>query len=215
MADSATSASDADLELLDALRKGDEAAFMTLVDRYQSSMKRIALLFVSDPALADEVIQDAWIGVLRGLSTFQGRSSLKTWIFSILTNRAKTIARREGRYVPLASSDSDYEPAVSPDRFDPPGTEWAGHWTTFPASWDTIPEARLLSDETQALIRRVIDALPPGQMRVIVLRDVEGWSSEEICNALEITETNQRVLLHRARSKVRQALEDYFAEGRG
>src|SRR5574341_111473 len=124
MSDSASSATDQ--ELLDALRRGDEDAYMTLVDLYQPSMKRIALLFVSDRALADEVIQDAWIGVLRGLATFQGRSSLKTWIFSILTNRAKTVARREGRYVPLAPNDSDSEPAVSADRFDPPGAEWAG-----------------------------------------------------------------------------------------
>ncbi len=201
-----------DLALLDALRGGDEAAFMALVEQLQPSMHRVALLFVSDPALADEVIQDTWIGVLRGLAAFEGRSSLKTWIFSILANRARTLARREGRYVSLASSPDDDEPAVSPDRFDPPGAKWAGHWATDPVSWDSVPEARLLSAETQSLIRRVIDSLPPGQMRVIVLRDIEGWSSAEVCNALEIAETNQRVLLHRARSKVRQALEVYFAE---
>lgn len=211
MADPASSLAD-DHQLIESLRRGDEAAFLALVERYQSSMKRVALLFVNDPAHADEVVQETWIAVLRGLGGFEGRSSLKTWIFSILANRAKTTAQREGRYLPLTVSTDDEEPAVSPDRFDPPGTQWAGHWTSFPISWDSIPEERLLSGETRDIIRRVIDRLPSGQREVIVLRDIEGWSSEEVCNALELSETNQRVLLHRARSKVRRALEEYLAQ---
>jgi RNA polymerase sigma-70 factor, ECF subfamily len=198
-----------DIDLLQALRGGDESAFTLLVDRYLASMKRVAMLFVAEPAVADEVIQETWIGVLRGLDRFEGRSSLKTWIFSILTNRAKTYAQREGRYVAIDFSNDEAEPAIPPERFRPEG-QWKDHWTTFPRSWDNIPEVRLLSSETQAVIWQTIDRLPQGQRDVIVLRDIDGWSSEEVCNTLELSETNQRVLLHRARSKVRQALEQYF-----
>lgn len=198
-----------DVDFISALRAGDESAFALLVDRYLGSMKRVALLFVADPAVADEVIQETWIGVLRGLDRFEGRSSLKTWIFTILTNRAKTYGQREGRYVPIDLSTDEAEPAVPPGRFRP--TEpWIDHWTTFPTSWDDIPEARLLSNETRRVIRDAIASLPPGQQEVIVLRDLEGWDSTAVCNALDLSETNQRVLLHRARSKVRAALERYF-----
>jgi RNA polymerase sigma-70 factor, ECF subfamily len=199
----------ADHDLIEALRAGEESAFTEMVEYYLPSMQRVALLFVSSDAVADEVIQETWIGVLRGLDRFEARSSLKTWIFSILANRAKTHAQREGKYITFDVESVD-EPAVDPERFRPPGAPYEGHWWTLPTGWDDLPEQRLLSGETQAVIQRAIKGLPRGQREVIILRDVEGWSSEEVCNVLEISETNQRVLLHRARSKVRQALEHYL-----
>ena len=198
-----------DHDLIAALRAGEENAFVEVVDCYLPSMQRVALMFVSSPAVADEVIQETWIGVLRGLEKFEARSSLKTWIFTILTNRAKTHAQREGKYITFDAEAVD-EPAVDPERFRPAGAPYEGHWWTLPTGWDDLPEQRLLSGETQFVIQLAIDSLPHGQREVIILRDVEGWSSEAVCNDLDITETNQRVLLHRARSKVRQALENYL-----
>jgi len=154
--------------------------------------------------------------VLQGLNRFEGRSSLKTWIFRILTNCAKTRARREGRSVPFSSlsefSIDHPEPAVDPARFRGPDQEWPGHWISFPHNWNEIPEERILSQETRACIQVAINALPPGQREVITLRDIEGWSSDETCDLLGVSEANQRVLLHRARSRVRRALEKYFEE---
>lgn len=204
--------------LITALRTGDEAAFVTLIDKYHPSLVRLAMIFVDDPAVAEEVVQETWVAVLTGLDRFEGRSSLKTWIYSILTNRAKTRGQREGRTIPFSAmgtlDDDAPEPSVAPDRFEPVGREWGNHWkdTTEPGDWDSIPEARLLSMETRTVIQKAIDSLPPNQREVITLRDVLGWSSEEVCNVLELSETNQRVLLHRARSKVRQALEKYLEE---
>jgi RNA polymerase sigma-70 factor (ECF subfamily) len=202
----------AELGLLEALRAGDERAFAELVDRYGGSMLRLAMMFVRSRAVAEEVVQDAWVGVLRGIDAFEGRSSLKTWIFRILANTAKTRAVREGRTVPMSSLATDDDgPAVDPDRFLPPDhPRWPGHWASIPSGWDLIPESRLVGKETLRLIARAIDALPPAQREVIALRDVEGWSAEQACEALGLSEVNQRVLLHRARSKVRQALEDYL-----
>jgi len=210
-------ASAADLRLVEALRRGDEAAFTSLIKAHHAAMLRLAQIFVSDRATAEDVVQEAWIGVLRGLDRFEGRSSLKTWIFRILTNCAKTRGQREERSLPFSAvwnpdAEPD-EPAVEPDRFRPADDpKWAGHWNSFPHSWADIPEERLLAQETLATIRRAIEALPPSQREVITLRDVESWSAEEICNVLRISETNQRVLLHRARSKVRRALEQYLSE---
>lgn len=206
-----------ELTLLDALRRGDESAFSLLVDRYQTALLRLALAFVSNRAIAEEVVQDTWLGVLGGLGRFEGRSSLRTWIFRILANKAKTRAQREGRTVPFSSlSDLDLEldgPSVEPDRFLPPDhAQWPGHWATPPQSWEGIPEERLLAQETRARIQDAIDALPPLQREVITLRDVEGCTAEEASHILSVTETNQRVLLHRARSRVRGALERYFEE---
>jgi RNA polymerase sigma-70 factor, ECF subfamily len=154
--------------------------------------------------------------VLRGLDAFEGRSSLRTWIFRILVNTAKTRGQRESRSVPFSSvwsPDAEAESAVSTDRFLPENHEqWPRHWASEPASWETVPEARLLSKETLTKVADVIEMLPPNQREVIRLRDVLGWTSQEVCNALDLSETNQRVLLHRARAKVRRALEGYLAE---
>jgi len=211
-----TTASTDDLRMVEALRSGNEAAFVSLVDRYHATMLRLAIMFVMSQAVAEEVVQEAWIGVLQGLNRFEGRSSLKTWIFRILTNCAKTRARREGRSVPFSSlsefSADHPEPAVDPARFRGPDQEWPGHWISFPRNWDEIPEERILSQETRAYIQVAIDALPPGQREVITLRDIEGWSSDETCDLLGVSEANQRVLLHRARSRVRRVLEKYFEE---
>jgi RNA polymerase sigma-70 factor, ECF subfamily len=201
-------------QLLHALRAGDEGAFAALVREYHPSLVRIARTYVSTTVAAEEVAQETWLGVLNGLDRFEGRSSLRTWIFRILTNIAKTRAVRDRRSLPFSSlgeEADEEEPAVDPDRFMPPGERWAGHWKSYPERWGDLPEERLLSDETLGRVQEAIDLLPPAQRQVITLRDVEGWGSEEVCSALELSETNQRVLLHRARSKVRQALEAYLA----
>jgi len=205
-------ASQADLALLERLRAGDEAAFMDLVDTLGPSMRRVARMFVSTDAVADEVVQDAWLGVLQGLAKFEGRSSLRTWIFRILINIAKTRGQRESRSVPfatLAGDDLD-QPAWEPAAFIGPGEPGAGHWSTLPFDWRGLPEERLEARETLAVIARTLEGLPPMQAEVLRLRDVAGWSSEEIRNALDLTETNQRVLLHRARAKVRAAIEEHL-----
>ena len=198
--------------LVDALRAGDEAAFAALVREYGPMMLRVARMFVSSRAVAEEVVQEAWVGVLNGIGRFEGRSSLKTWIFRILTNTAKTRAVREGRSVPFSSlgGDDGDGSAVDTDRFLADDARFPGHWSAPPESWAGSPEGRLLSGETLAVIEREIEDLPPAQAVVITMRDVEGFSAEEVCNALDITETNQRVLLHRARSRVRRALEEYM-----
>jgi RNA polymerase sigma-70 factor (ECF subfamily) len=199
-------------ELLAALRRGDEQAFTELVERYHSSLVRLAQTFVRDRAVAEEVAQDTWIGVIRGLGKFRGESALKTWIFRILTNRAKDRALRERRTLPVADVELfSSEPSVDPSRFlgdDHP--VWPGHWSSAPSSWAELPEERLLANETMTCVQAAIDALPPVQRQVITLRDVEGWRSEEVRALLGVSEGNQRVLLHRARSKVRAALEAYF-----
>lgn len=208
-------ASDDDLLLVAALRAGDEAAFMTLVERYNAPLLRLAMMYVPSRAVAEDVVQETWLGVLQGLARFEGRSSLKTWIFRILTNRAKTRGQREGRTVPfsdLASADaSASETSVDADQFWPADhPSWANIWVSYPRNWNELPEDRLLSREVMERVRAAIAALPPTQREVITLRDIDGWSSEEVCNILEITETNQRVLLHRARAKVRKEIDQYL-----
>lgn len=200
--------------LVQALRGGDEDAFRTLIRTYGPSMLRIAQTFVSTRSVAEEVVQETWLGVLQGLDRFEGRSSLKTWIFRILTNTAKTRGQRESRTVPftsLAPHDAGDEPAVEPERFlDASHPQWPGHWASFPARWDSLPESRLLGAEARAVIDRAIEGLPAAQRQVLVLRDVHGLDSDEVCTVLSLSEVNQRVLLHRARSKVRAALERYL-----
>ncbi len=186
-----------------------------LVDRHGAALLRLARTFVRDRAVAEEVVQETWLAVLNGIDRFEGRSSLKTWIFQILSNRARTRAVRERRSAPfsaLAGADDD-EAAVDADRFRGDGHRWAGHWAAAPSDWSHLPEERLLSQETLALVHEAIEVLPQRQADVIVLRDVEGWEPDEVSAALGITDGNQRVLLHRARSKVRAALERYVAEG--
>jgi RNA polymerase sigma-70 factor (ECF subfamily) len=199
-----------DAELVRALRDGDERTFAELVRMYNASLLRVAQFYVPSRSVAEEVVADTWLAVLNGIDRFEGRSSLKTWIFRILVNTAKTRAQREGRSIPfsaLAGEDGEpFEPSVERERFTR-----AGFWTSPPHEW---PEERLLSAEVRAVVEGAITALPDSQRAVITLRDVEGWSSDEVRNVLELSETNQRVLLHRARAKVRRALERYLEEAR-
>jgi RNA polymerase sigma-70 factor, ECF subfamily len=200
-----------DLALVELLRVGDEMAFMMLIDELGPSMRRVARMFVSSDALADEVVQEAWLGVLKGLDGFEGRSSLRTWIFRILVNTAKTRGKRESRSVPFSSIAGDDldAPTFDAASFVAAG-ESEGSWSSLPFDWRGMPEERAEASETIHVIGGAIAMLPPMQAEVIRLRDVLGWSSEEVRNALDISETNQRVLLHRARAKVRQALEQHF-----
>ena len=195
--------------LLMALRHGDEAVFMAVVEAWGPAMLRLARAHVSSQAVAEEVVQEAWVGILRAVDRFEGRSSLKTWAFRIVANIAKTRGVKESRSVPFSSATADSAdgPVVDPDRFQPPGDRYPGHWQTPPEPW---PEHRLEAAETRNAALAAIAGLPPRQREIITLRDIAGFSAEEACNALDVTETNQRVLLHRARSTVRNALESHF-----
>jgi RNA polymerase sigma-70 factor (ECF subfamily) len=199
-----------DARLVDGLRAGDEAAFAALMREYGAGMLRVAQMFVSSRTDAEEVVQDAWVGVLRGIGRFEGRSSLKTWLYRIVANTAKTRGVREGRSIPFSAlaSEGEGESAVDPDRFLGSGERFPGHWGAPPQAW--APEAELLATEALAVIERAIEKLPPAQRTVITMRDVQGFTADEVRNALDLSETNQRVLLHRARSKVRVALEEYL-----
>jgi RNA polymerase sigma-70 factor (ECF subfamily) len=199
-----------DAKLVEGLRAGDEEAFVALMREYGAGMLRVAQMFVSSRAVAEEVVQEAWLGVLKGIGRFEGRSSLKTWLFRIVANTAKTRGMRESRSIPFSAlgEDGGDDATVDPDRFLGSGERFPGHWAVPPQSW--APEGRLLAGETLAVVESAIDQLPSAQRAVITLRDVQGFTSEEVCNALDLTETNQRVLLHRARAKVRSALEEYM-----
>jgi RNA polymerase sigma-70 factor (ECF subfamily) len=200
--------------LIAALRDGDEAAFTGLVDRYHTQMVRLASMYVPSRDVAEEVVQQTWLGVLKGLERFEGRSSLRTWLFRILVYTAKSLGYRERRTIPFSSlGDPSEGSSVDPDRFLPSDDpRWPRHWAVEPSAWDGIPEERLLSGEVRGVVEEAIAGLSPNQREVITMRDVLGWTSEEVCNALDVSETNQRVLLHRARSKVRRALERYLDE---
>ncbi len=202
-------APDPDLELVERLRAGDEDAFMTLVRRLSPSLLRVARMYVPSQAVAEEVVQETWLGVLTGIGRFEGRSTLKTWIFRILMNRARTRGERERRTVPFAAlageeAEGGWQ-AVDLDRFTPDGS-----WGAPPRRWQEDPELALRSEEAVAKVRAEVAKLPEMQRLVITMRDLEGLASEDVRNALDISETNQRVLLHRARAKVRAALEDFF-----
>ena len=199
--------------LVAALQRGDEAAFVALVDRYSAPMTRVAQAHVRSRAVAEEVVQETWLAVISGIDRFEARSSVKTWIFRILTNRAKTRGEREARNVPFSAfaREDDDSPTVAAERFLPPDhPQWPGHWAAPPKDWRTIPDERLIGRETQERLCQAIHELPERQQLVMVMRDVEGWSPEEVCVALGISEGNQRVLLHRARCKLRNALEPYL-----
>ena len=196
-----------DAQLLTALRAGDERAFVTLVRRHHDAMLRLASSFVPNVAVAEEVVQDTWVGVLRGIDGFEGRSSFRTWLFRILVNRARTAGARERRTIAVGDSGtvSSTEAAVVASRFD-----GGGSWASPPESWIEEVEDRLEAGKLADFLRTAIDDLPDRQRQVVTLRDIEGLSSEEVCSVLEISESNQRVLLHRGRSRLRQAIETGF-----
>ena len=187
-----------DAELLGRLRAGDEQTFVALVERYNGSMLRLAASFVPSRAVAEEVVQDTWLAVLRGLPAFQGRASLRTWMFTILVNRARTTGSREQRTIPVA----DAGPVVDASRFGPDGA-----WSAPPEHWIEEAVDRIEAEKLGGLLKAAIDGLPGRQREVVLLRDVEGMSSAEVCDVLSISEANQRVLLHRGRGKLRQVLE--------
>jgi len=203
----------ADACVVQALRDGDETAFADLVDRMTPAMLAVASGYVPSRTVAEEVVQETWLAVLTGLGRFEGRSSLRTWVFGILLNLARSRGVRERRTVPFSSAFPQEEtgPTVDPDRFRPPGDEWPGHWATPPRHWD-LPESALLSHEVRVRLRTALDALPPRQRTVVHLRDVQGLDADEVCALLDIEPGNQRVLLHRGRARLRQVLEDYMNE---
>jgi RNA polymerase sigma-70 factor, ECF subfamily len=204
-------ASAEEVELLARLRAGDERAFAALVDRHYGTMLAVARTYVSSRAVAEEVVQEAWLGVLKGLNGFEGRSSLATWIMRIVANIAKTRGVREARSVPYASlAPEGEEAAVEPERFRGRGDAFPGHWRAYPANWNSLPEEVLHERDTLRVAMDAIAELPPAQRAVITMRDVQGCGSGEVCLALEVSEGNQRVLLHRARSRVRAALERHL-----
>ena len=213
MSDTRVLASPGDLAIVERLRAGDEAAFMMLVEEHQASMLRIARMYVSTTAVAEDVVQDAWLGIVRGLDRFEGRSSLRTWMYRIVVNTAKTRGRAEGRIVPFSSLAGPEAEPLDPFAFQGEDDPSPGAWRAHPASWTSIPEERLLGDETMRRIGRSIESLPPMQAQVIRLRDVLGWSAHEVREVLDLTEANQRVLLHRARSRVRRDLDAYLSAG--
>ena len=203
-----------DAELVERLRAGDEAAFAGLVDELSPPLLRLALMHVPSRAVAEEVVQDTWIAVIEGIDRFEGRSSLRTWIFQILLNKARTRGVREKRTLPFTffrrrAEEGRDEPAVDADRFQGRDGVRPGWWARPPAEWEGV-DVRLETDEVRDVLLAAIRDLPPRQRDVIVLRDLQGYSADEARNVLDLTETNQRVLLHRARAKVRAALEGYF-----
>jgi RNA polymerase sigma-70 factor, ECF subfamily len=202
-----------DLLLIEQLRSGNEAAFVSLVEHYHSVMLRLALVYVTERTVAEEVTQQTWRVVLEDLDQFEGHSSLKIWLFRELINCATMRAQREGRRLPFSSLPDDSaltEPTVDAARFWPADHRWAGHWVAFPSDWEDLSEDGLLSQQTRAYLDQAIEALPPSQRAIILLRDIEGWTSDETYHLLGISEATQRILLHHARSQVRGALEKHF-----
>ena len=199
-------------ELLTRLRAGDERAFESLVRTHHGMMVAVAGNYVKTRASAEEVVQEAWLGVVKGIDRFEGRSSLRTWILRILVNTAMGRGGREARSVPFSSlaPGDEAEPAVEPSRFRKAGEAFGGNWNAYPGDWSSLPEERLLGRETLEVAKRRIETLPAAQRTVIAMRDIAGCSSDEVCGVLEISAENQRVLLHRARSKVRAALERHL-----
>jgi RNA polymerase sigma-70 factor (ECF subfamily) len=202
-----------DMTFVYLLRDGDEAAFEQLVDRYYGLTLRVARSYVRSQALAEEVAQEAWIGIIKGLQRFEGRSSLKTWIVRIVMNIANNIrarAVRESRSVPFSElSDDD---GIDRTRFRGVEDPYPGHWTSPPRTWRVLPDEATSMRETLEVVRDVVEALPEKQRLVFTLRDIEGWDTADIAQALDVSDNNQRVLLHRARTKVRAVLEGHLAD---
>jgi len=205
------SAASSDEQLVADLRAGDERTFRKLFERDYALMKRVARGYVTCDAVAEEVVQDTWMAIVTGIDRFEGRSALSTWISSILTHQAKSHSARERRSLPFSSvAPRDIEePAIDPDRFQKDDDAWPGHWATPPRPWQK-PERRLLSLEAREHLKKALPELPERQRQIIALRDIEGLSAEEVCALLGLSQENQRVLLHRGRSRLRAALEDYF-----
>jgi len=199
-----------DAVLVDALRAGDEDAFCWLVDTYSGRLHRLARTFVHTAAAAEDVVQETWLAVIRGVAGFEGRSSLATWIYRILTNQARRRGAREHRSIPMSAIVGEDEPVVAFDNFYPAGHEQAGHWSSTPTRWEKLPPEQLEASETIDVVRSAIEELAALPRQVVVLRDVEGWSAAEVADLLEITDANQRVLLHRARARVRRAVEAHL-----
>ena len=201
----------ADADLVALLRAGDEAAMSQLVDRWSPAMYRVARSFVDSPQSAEDVVQEAWLGMLSGLATFEGRSSLRTWTFTILVNRARTRGAREARTIPQPPLATQSEQGAD-DWFADLGDEAARTWSSIGTTsrWDTVPESVVLSREVLLQLDRALSALPPRQRQVVTMRDVCGMPTKEVCTALGISEANQRVLLHRARALLRAALGEYY-----
>jgi len=196
-----------DAALVARLRAGDEEAFVGLVRQMHRALLRVAFPFVGSQAAAEEIVQDAWVAVIGGLDEFEGRGAIRTWVGRIVVNRAKTRGVRDRRSVPFSSLSADEDGPVEPERFAPTGL-----WASPPSRWETSPEELVLRREARAQIERELEALPPAQRTVVTLRDLEGWSAEEVCNVLDVSESNQRVLLHRGRARLRAALERYHVE---
>jgi RNA polymerase sigma-70 factor (ECF subfamily) len=201
-----------DVAIVTRLRRGDEAAFVALVDTVGPTMLRLVLAIVGNRAVAEDVVQDAWVSVLRALDRFEGRSSLRTWICAIALNAARKRVARDRGTVPVAGFESEHDPGdpLVGAFFERGHPRWAEAWCSTMSDWHAIPEQQLLSNETRAVLARAVATLPESQRAVFLLYDVEGWSAAEICNVLELTGSNQRVLLHRARIQLRAALDSYF-----
>jgi RNA polymerase sigma-70 factor (ECF subfamily) len=215
----AATASADETPVLERLRAGDEAAFAALIDMHHAALVRLARTYVHDSALVEEIAQDTWIGFLESLPRFEGRASIKTWLFRILMNVLRSRLRKESHTIPFSAlfdPDSPDDPAVDPGRFERRWFSWRrGEWTSPPSRWGSQPEEQALGAETRAVVHAAVAELPPGQREVITLRDIDGFSAEEVCNLLGISDTNQRVLLHRGRSKVRRALEAHMGIAAG
>lgn len=213
--DLASAPPDAEEALLVRLRQGDASAFESIVVGWSPMLLRVARSFVSTDASAQEIVQETWLQVVRGLSRFEGRSTVKTWVFSILVNIGRTTGVRESRSMPWSCLPEDAGPTVDPRRFRGPGQEWENHWTPAggPVPWQPSPEDAAVAAEIRTAVARALEQLPERQRVVVALRDVHGMTSDEVCDALSISGANQRVLLHRGRARMREALEQLY-EGR-
>jgi RNA polymerase sigma-70 factor (ECF subfamily) len=200
---------EADEQVVASLRAGDERTFHELYQRHHPAMKRVARSYVDSDTVAEDVVQETWLAVLTGIDRFEARSALGTWIFSILINQAKSLSTKERRTLPLSCLGPGDEPAVGADRFQTDDDAWPGHWATPPRPWEK-PDRRLLSLEARSRLKDALALLPERQRLIVGLRDVDGLSSGEVCELLDLSQENQRVLLHRGRSRLRAALGEYL-----